>query len=140
MRKTSWPSHHRGLRIALFGIMLSCLIVPGQGTAAEFLRFVEDLPLAPGLVEDQDTITIFDKPNGRIVETSASGAQSTASVVDFYRQTLPQLGWVPIASVAATKITARTIRLRFSRAREALSLVVGKENGVVVVRYAIAPL
>ena len=111
-----------------------------QAASTDFLRFVEDLPLAPGLIEDGSAIVVFDKPNGRIVETRASGQlSSAAAVVDFYRQTLPQLGWKPVA--AAINATPNgAIQLNFARAREVLSLLIGTDNGVVVVRFAITPL
>jgi hypothetical protein len=125
------------LLIVLVGGSVASMIE--QAASTDFLRFVEDLPLAPGLIEDGNEIVVFDKPNGRIVETRASGRLSSAvAVVDFYRQTLPQLGWTPVA--AAVNATPNgSIQLNFARTREVLSLLIGTDKGVVVVRFAITP-
>ena len=72
-------------RFAL-ALVISVWLV-GTAVSTEFLRYVEDLPLASGLVEDTSAITVFDKPNGRIVETRASGRlSSVAGVMTFYRE------------------------------------------------------
>ncbi|HEX6959015.1 MAG TPA: hypothetical protein VF194_13600 [Ferrovibrio sp.] len=61
--------------------------------AGRFLSIAEDVPLMPGLTENADAATVFDKPAGRIASTEASGAVSRAAVKQFYDATLPQLGW-----------------------------------------------
>ena len=124
-------------RFAL-ALVISVWLV-GTGVSTEFLRYVEDLPLASGLVEDTRAITVFDKPNGRIVETRASGRlSSVAGVMTFYRETLPQLGWMDTAPASASR-AARVVKLRFVRAREMLSLSIAKDNGGVTVQFAITP-
>lgn len=107
-------------------------------TATDFLRFVEDLPLAPGLVEDVAASVVFAKPNGRIVRTRARGLASSATVVSFYRQTLPQLGWQPASGT--TKPGQKLVHgLRFVRAREILSVQVRTDGRNSVVQFAITP-
>ena len=142
-------------RFAL-ALVISVWLV-GTAVSTEFLRYVEDLPLASGLVEDTSAITVFDKPNGRIVETRASGMavfdkpngrivetrasgrlSSVAGVMTFYRETLPQLGWMDTAPASASR-AARVVKLRFVRAREMLSLSIAKDNGGVTVQFAITP-
>lgn len=124
-------------RFAL-ALVISVWLV-GTAVSTEFLRYVEDLPLASGLVEDTSAITVFDKPNGRIVETRASGRlSSVAGVMTFYRETLPQLGWMDTAPASASR-AARVVKLRFVRAREMLSLSIAKDNGGVTVQFAITP-
>ena len=124
-------------RFAL-ALVISVWLV-GTAVSTEFLRYVEDLPLASGLVEDTSAITVFDKPNGRIVETRASGRlSSVAGVMTFYRETLPQLGWMDTAPASASR-AARVVKLRFVRAREMLSLSIAKDNGDVTVQFAITP-
>lgn len=124
-------------RFAL-ALVISVWLV-GTAVSTEFLRYVEDLPLAPGLVEDTSAITVFDKPNGRIVETRASGRlSSVAGVMTFYRETLPQLGWMDTAPASVAR-AARVVKLRFVRAREMLSLSIAKDNGGVTVQFTITP-
>jgi len=57
-----------------------------------YLTELEDLPLAPGLTEQQGGM-LFESPTGRIVEATASGELTAAQVQSFYQQALPQLGW-----------------------------------------------
>jgi hypothetical protein len=60
---------------------------------AAFFAAVEDMPLMPGLVEAPGASTIFDKPEGRIVQLVAAGRADRSEVLGFYADTLPQLGW-----------------------------------------------
>ncbi|GIK97513.1 MAG: hypothetical protein BroJett029_17220 [Alphaproteobacteria bacterium] len=73
-------------------LVLAIAAGPVLGEAA-FLTGVEDLPLMPGLSEVAGAATVFDAPQGRIVESFASGHVSAEDVLAFYGQTLPQLGW-----------------------------------------------
>ena len=59
----------------------------------QFMSSVEDLPVMPGLTEDAASGVVFDSPAGRIVEAYASGLVAQGEVVEFYAETLPQLGW-----------------------------------------------
>ena len=61
--------------------------------AAAFFSAIEDMPLAPGLTEAPGASTVFDKPEGRIVQLVASGRVDRDAVLRFYGETLPQLGW-----------------------------------------------
>jgi hypothetical protein len=114
-------------------VLMSALLVlaaPATPVAAQgpaYLADVDDLPLAPGLVEDADGRVAFDKPEGRIVQAVASGRTNLAGVRAFYAETLPALGWQPGAE--------RT----WTRGKETLRLNVDTRDGVVVVRFAIAP-
>ncbi len=62
--------------------------------AAGFISMIEDLPLMPGLVEEEGGM-VFDSAQGRIVQVYAIGWVSEGEVRDFYDDTLPQLGWRP---------------------------------------------
>ena len=62
----------------------------------QFFTSVIDLPLMSGFVELEDSAVIFDKPSGRIVETIATGTASKEKAMNFYLQSLPQLGWEAI--------------------------------------------
>lgn len=125
----------RPRRCGAVALALVLALLAGPAAAGDFLEAAEDLPLAPGLVEDHEAAMVFDKPGGRIVETRASGRHSSAAVAAFYSETLPQLGWTSQAGDRA----GGAVVLRFARAREALSLVISESDGGVVVRFAITP-
>ena len=77
-------------------VLLFSAILPaatGPAWAAEYLKAVSDLPLAEGLKEQAEKATVFDTPLGRIVNAYATGNVKPESVLDFYDDTLPALGW-----------------------------------------------
>jgi len=93
----------RDLLTGLFAAVLFCLAAPhapaaAQGQATDgYVAGIPDLPLMPGLKTLPDSGLVFDKPGGRIVEAFAisesGGSMSEQSVIAFYDETLPQLGW-----------------------------------------------
>lgn len=105
----------RGVAMAL------ALLWAAPATAQEYLSGHEDLPLLAGLHQDPDSVTVFDAPQGRIVETFAQTQQSAEAVFSAYAATLPQMGWT------------RETRARYVRGAETLVLeVVGKGSPTVV--------
>ena len=63
-----------------------------------FFTTIQDMPLMPGLEELPDQTLVFDKPEGRIIESVAStGSLSIDAIQKFYEDTLPQFGWSRIA-------------------------------------------
>ena len=85
-----------------------------------------------GLTEQADSGVVFDKPDGRIVERYASGPLTPESVKAFYSQTLPQLGWQPVAAKAAR-------HLNFQREGESLDIEFKTVGSELVVRFSVAP-
>ena len=86
----------RSLSLAALAVIVSLAAsMTGVPVAAQtqFLSIVGDLPVMPGLTEDAASGVIFDSLAGRIVEAYASGLVAQADVVEFYAETLPQLGW-----------------------------------------------
>ena len=81
----------------------------------------------PGLEEMTDATVVFDKPAGRIVAVAARGAVSRAEVLAYYARVLPQLGWRRAGPAA------------FRREDERLRLSFAREDGTLVVRFALAP-
>ncbi len=91
---------------AIVAVMLLCGLAavapvshPRAQETAGFVSTIEDLPLMPGLIEDEGGM-VFDSARGRIVETFATGWVNEAAVRDFYDETLPQLGWRPLGAGA----------------------------------------
>jgi hypothetical protein len=79
--------------LLLIAILIAPLVaVPANAT--DYLVGASDLPLATGLKEQPDKGAVFDTPLGRIVTAYATGNGKPQAVLDFYDETLPQLGWV----------------------------------------------
>lgn len=105
------------------------LAVFAGGAVADsaYLADVNDLPLPPGLSEDQSARVVFDKPEGRIVETAASGPATPGEVDAFYARTLPALGWQARADGV------------WSRGEEVLQMTVSRNGSQVAVHFLITP-
>lgn len=94
-----------------------------------FLSAIQDVPLPHGATELTDETAAFDKPEGRIVESMAEiGVLSPGAVSDFYKETLPQMGWRP-AGVN-----------RYARDSEQLAIDFETLEGRHYVRFALSPL
>lgn len=83
--------------LALLAAPLAAAQTPAPATdpdeEAKFLSVIEDIPLMPGLVEDEARAIVFDAAQGRLAETYARGQIAAQAVRDFYGDTLPALGW-----------------------------------------------
>lgn len=68
---------------------------PASAAPAQYLSAAPDIPLAEGLQELTDGTLVFDKPQGRILQmTAAQAAGASAQTArQFYRASLPNLGW-----------------------------------------------
>ena len=83
----------------LFMVVFGWLVGAGVSAALArdvYLSLAPDIPLAPGLSEFDGGQLVFDKPEGRIVriEVERVSAQGVnGAVPNFYRETLPNLGW-----------------------------------------------
>lgn len=106
----------------LAAMLLTALagILPA-GAVTRFLTGSEDVPLMEGLAEIPDTRIIFDTPGGRIVDVDTKGTVSADDVADFYRESLPALGWKPDQAAGGSAYT-------FRRASEILVITVHGEN------------
>ncbi len=65
-------------------------------TPQAYLSVLPTVPIMDGAREINESAVLFDKPEGRIAQTTlyAETTDST-SLLNFYAQTLPQLGWTP---------------------------------------------
>lgn len=112
-----------------FLLVLALIAAPLAARADGFVPGTEDLPLMPGLVAVAGSAVVFDKPEGRIVESTAHGKVRRYAVTRFYGQTLPQLGWHHVAGTAAA----------WTRAGERLNLDFHGHDGDLTVGFTIAP-
>ncbi len=103
--------------------------------AGGYLDAVEDMPLMEGLHETGDGGVVFDKPNGRIVRSVATGRVAPQAVRRFYTATLPQLGWTRQKKLELIKDL-----LVFRREGERLEIqTVPETGGTTEVRFSIEP-
>ena len=117
-----------GLGLARLALVLLALAGPAEAADhTAFLAGVEDVPLVPGMKVVSDTVVAFDAAAGRIVEAYAIGPVTRQVVLDFYGQSLPQLGW-----------TAERPD-RFVRQGEALQLDFFGRDQQLAVRFTVAP-
>lgn len=107
--------------------MLAIVAAEAQG----FLSAAPEIPLAPGLQENESGMFIFDKPEGRIVSMEAISAEPAAQILDFYAATLPNLGWT-MSSAPSSDSGSEKNMLVFTREREELNIQVA--GGVVFFR------
>jgi hypothetical protein len=97
-------------------------------SSPQFFSSIPDMPLMDGLTELTDQTVVFDKPEGRIIESVALiDGQAPDSVLKFYGETLPQLGWT------------RAADLSFHRENEVLKMSVEGNEGKNFLRVNISP-
>ena len=114
--------------ILFWGFLLIAGSVSSANSQEGFFSIIPDLPLMDGLEEIPTSALIFDNPEGRIISIDASGKVSEQLVIEFYYNTLPQLGWSPLGGG------------RFIRENELLRLVFEKTAERLVVRFSLSPL
>lgn len=108
----------------VFAVQISLL---AAAFAQSYVAGIDDLPLMPGLAEQEAEGLVFDKPEGRIVEAVASGAGTSRAVGEYYARVLPQLGWhrAPDGS--------------YTRDSERLVIATRQDGSRVTVRFTLAP-
>lgn len=102
------------LTIAFFGVL------PVRA-ADVFVSGFEDLPLMTGLTQVIGNSILFDTPQGRIVQASAVGTVSQSSVMQFYAETLPQLGWAQVDD-AEFQREGETLKVEFTDLNQRLEV------------------
>jgi hypothetical protein len=100
--------------VLIFSLILTLATQFSSVRAAEsFVYGFEDLPLMTGLSQVVGNSVLFDTPQGRIVQATAVGDVRQSSVLQFYAETLPQLGWTLVAD-AEFRREGETLRLEFT--------------------------
>lgn len=111
-------------------LALGLTVAAGEARADGFLSCVDQLPLAPGLVETADSCLNFDTAAGRVAQAEARGTVAVTEVRAFYRSVLPAFGW-NLADPDALDATRSGERLKIS-----VEVTAGNE---LRVHYALAP-
>ncbi len=112
------------------GLLVFVTVFAFQVKAAEsaFLSVLDDVPLMAGLTEATDETVYFDTPGGRIVEAYAVGDVSKDSILIYYKDSLPSLGW------------QRNAHGTYLREGESLSVSVKMDGKTALVRFALSPV
>lgn len=104
------------------------VLVSSAQAETRFFENLTDVPVMPGLEELEDQSLMFDKPEGRIIETMAAGeGLEKADIYRFYGESLPQLGWERIAENA------------FVRGQERMIIHVEEHDGYQLARFSVQP-
>lgn len=109
-------------------IALLLLSIPAFAANTAYSFVIEDLPLMTGMIEQPEDAVTFDKPGGRIVETTALTQSNPAEVRAFYAAALPPLGWKPAGAS------------KFLRDKEELTLDIDAKSGKTAVRFTLTPI
>ena len=87
------PRCHQTVKLFLVSLLaLFISVLPVY--ADDFLTGTEDVPLMSALTLLDDETFDFDTEDGRLYFSKAVASVDSKKVLDFYHQTLPQLGWV----------------------------------------------
>ncbi len=89
---------------------------------------ISDLPVFEGLTVKDDLNTVFDSPEGRVVDVYMEGAAEKADAANsFYASTLPELGWKKRGTSS------------YERGDEQLNLSSETSSGTVTLKFSIRP-
>lgn len=109
------------------GLLFSLAIQTAQAEDTAFLSVLDDVPLMAGLSEVTNGSVYFDTPSGRIVEVFAVGDVSSKRLHDYYKETLPSLGW---------QWQSQGV---YEREGEFLDITVKMDQETAIVRYSLSP-
>ncbi len=84
---------HPAYGLITFLLLAFPLLGTGPARAGDFLKALPEIPLAPGFREIDSRAVLFDKVEGRIAAAEATGSNTPGQARQFYKATLPPLGW-----------------------------------------------
>jgi hypothetical protein len=118
------------MRVLIFLALLIVFAPTGvQAEGSRFFTELADIPVMPGLFELVDETMIFDKAEGRVVESAAaSETKNSNEIKAFYNQTLPQMGWVRVREGV------------FQRGAEQLHLTIETRGNLRILRLSLTPV
>ena len=82
-------------KIGILTFVFACIFSFSTPVGAAFIEGLEDVPLAPGLTQVQQDNISFGNEESRLIEVYLTSTKiGFAKVERFYKETLPQLGWI----------------------------------------------
>lgn len=116
------------IHVFLFAFLFFAVPASAVETMPAYLRYLPDVPLMPAMAELEEQSMIFDKAEGKVIESTAlAGNLSEKEVNEFYDHTLPSLGWTAAGAQ------------RFLRNGEQLIVKWEKLPGGSLVRFSLSP-
>jgi len=94
------------ITILLFFPIISCV---NNKDTNNFVDELENVPLPTSFIQNKEKSLVFDTPEGRIIEIYTKGRGDKQSVIDFYTESMPNLGW-KIAKNHNSKVALRYIK------------------------------
>jgi hypothetical protein len=80
-------------RTLIYSLIFALTLSASAMAETQYSAVISDLPLMTGMAEQPEQAVVFDKPGGRIIETTAITALPAEDVRKFYAEALPPLGW-----------------------------------------------
>lgn len=112
----------------LFFIFLFCFSFSAIAEVS-YVPGIADLPVPEKFELKENSSNIFDVREGKIVDAVFTGDGSRDGVIEFYAQTLPELGWDVLSNT------------RFERNREILEIIIVEDifSDEMEVTYSLRP-
>jgi hypothetical protein len=117
-----------------YALAFMAFFLPAAAQAVEYSRVITDLPLMDSMTEKSDQAVSFDKPDGRILKTSAETNMSPEAVLTFYRSALPALGWE-----LPEDAEPNSFAINYKRKEERLVVAAIPLQGKTIVSFSIIP-
>ncbi|MCQ2741394.1 MAG: hypothetical protein MJ210_04690 [Alphaproteobacteria bacterium] len=109
----------------LFIRVVVCFFLSISFVHAAFVEGLEDIPLAEGLTQIENESLNFGNEESRLIEAYfKSDTSNFNSITDFYKNTLPQMGWKLQKQTASAVV--------FEREGEILDIRIESQNPLKV--------
>lgn len=123
------------IKNAIFAMLLTALVFVSPAVSKAdsgiqgYFSALPDIPMMSGMDEVEDQTFVFDKAQGKVVETAGFLADSSPKILEvYYAGVLGQLGWKPMESGV------------FRRDEEQLSVKFEQVGSGALVKFQLAPL
>ncbi len=122
--KTILPIRISSLLFALLISSVLTKLVCAQHS--DTISFIDDIPVMETMNVEPDFSFSFDSPSGRIIILIATSDERKESVVQFYDEVMPQLGWMIKGS-------------EYVRGSEKFQLLSSNNQNAIIWRLSITP-
>ena len=113
--------------LPLFALLIS-FILPKMvySQQSNTISFIDDIPVMETMNVEPEFSFSFDSPSGRIIILIATSDEKEQSIVRFYDEIMPQLGWIMTDSV-------------YLRGSEKFELLSSNNQNGIIWRLSITP-
>ena len=111
----------------LFALLISSVLTKlVYAQHSDTISFIDDIPVMETMNVEPDFSFSFDSPSGRIIILIATSDERKESVVQFYDEVMPQLGWMIKGS-------------EYVRGSEKFQLLSSNNQNAIIWRLSITP-